>query len=309
MEDKTKEQIIKEEFERAERCGEHIKDVKDLVVFMHEEIEFYRKKINLLGRELDDLSKGLQKENDELTEKVQELETELTDAGTVIENKARSEKRLNDAIIAKNIQIEELKINNRDLGEKLRDEQELSERCRIEKAAALKSNSDLVHKVRDLEEDLATAKERIEELESEQCMTEGDLEDAREDAKKLKNALQRAEYEILKMKADKQTEHDREKSGLEELLRQKIEVKELKESNAGQAELIRKLKEELEKQTERAERAEAEIREMKTIGEIEHGTLYADDETVITINRKPQEILSVSILFANNEGGEDDEED
>ena len=64
-------------------------------------------------RELDDLSKGLQKENDELTEKVQELEAELTDAGTVIENKARSEKRLNDAIIVKNIQIEELKINNR----------------------------------------------------------------------------------------------------------------------------------------------------------------------------------------------------
>lgn len=243
-EEKTKGQIIQEEFERAERSGERVNSLKDLVVFMHEEIEYCHKKINLLDGELDDLSKGLKKENDELTEKVQELEAELAEAGTVIENKARSEKRLNDAIIANNIEIEELKINNRDLQEKIRDEQELSERCRIEKDAALRSNSDLVQKVRDLEEDLATAKEQIEEKER--------------------------------------------------------RIKWLETQNM----LWRK---ETEKQTERAERAEKEIRETKTIGEIEHGTFYPDDETVITINRKPDEILSVSVLFANEREEEEDD--
>ena len=261
MEDRTKEEIVneeevkarkKEEFvngviKRAEACG-MAKDWGDVVIFLENEIEEYRKKIHSLeecykiAREdldeeraermkvmkelqkrirnegsdqkahpdvvealkkslrkekelsetlqiravsLDDLSKGLQKENNELTEKVQELEAELADAGAVIENKARSEKRLNDDIIAKNIQIEELK------------------------------------------SDLCKAESERDELQ------------------------------------------------------------------------------------DRAERAEKEIRETKTIGEIEHGAFYPDGETVITINRKPDEIISVSVIFAspNEEGGEEDGED
>lgn len=128
---------------------------------------------------------------------------------------------------------------------------------------------------------------------------------AREDVKE-------ANDERRKVTAELQEKIRNEKSGPEELLRLKIEVKDLKESNAGLAELIRKLKEELEKQTDRAERAEKEIRETKMIGAIEHDdwkTLSRDDETVVTINRKPDEIISVSVIFAspNEEGGEEDE--
>lgn len=77
-------------------------------------------------------------------------------------------------------------------------------------------------------------------------------------------------------------------------------------------EKIHGLEDKAEKLTDRAERAEKEIREARTMTmyDAEIDARRYDDETVVTINRKPQEILSVSVLFANanEEGGEDDGE-
>lgn len=164
----------------------------------------------------------------------------------------------------------------------------------IERAVACGMTKDLKDVIVFLEDEIEKCREKIHSLE--EC-----YKLAREDVKE-------ANDERRKVTAELQEKIRNEKSGPEELLRLKIEVKDLKESNAGQAELIRKLKEEVDKLTDRAERAEKEIREMKTIGEIEHGAFYPDDETVITINRKPDEILSVSVLFTNEREEEEDDD-
>lgn len=58
----------------------------------------------------------------------------------------------------------------------------------------------------------------------------------------------------------------------------------------------------------RAERAEKEIRETRTMTMYEaENSIYRDGETVITINKPAGKILSVSVLFADER--EEDEED
>jgi len=151
------------------------------------------------------------------------------------------------------------------------------------------------------------------DLEEVYKIARADLEEERAERKKVTEALQ----DRIRNEANRPTKRITElKEEIEKLKADnewlESQIAGWRESNEGQAELIRKLKEELEIQIDRAERAEKEIRAAKAMHtmdmiDAEIDARRYDDETVITINRKPQEIINVSILFAN--ANEEEEED